>query len=109
MKRAILISDFSIGLKSRRVPMTWFLLLFLAQAGVSPQIDRGEALFTNAERGCVSCHALKGKGTAVGPDLKEISRLSPKAIAMGVRSTVTQYVEVVKLKNGQSFPAIVPK
>ena len=89
--------------------MTWFLMLFLAQAGVTPQIDRGEALFTDATRGCASCHALKGKGTAVGPDLKDISRLSPKGIAMGIRSTVTQYVEIVKLKNGDSFPAMVPK
>jgi len=89
--------------------MIWALTLFLAQAAVPTQIERGEALFHDAARGCANCHALKGKGTAVGPDLKDISRLSPKAIAMGVRSTVTQYVQVIKLKSGQSFPGMPPK
>ena len=47
--------------------MVWIALL-LAQAAVPSQTDRGEALFFDAEKGCASCHALKGKGTAVGPD-----------------------------------------
>ena len=68
------------------------------------QIERGEILFLNAEKGCGSCHALKGKGTAVGPDLSGIGRLAPAAIAMAARSTVTQYVEVLKVQ-GESFPA----
>lgn len=89
--------------------MIWAVALFLAQAAVPTQIERGEALFSDAARGCASCHSLKGKGTAIGPDLKDISRLSPKAIAMGIRSTVTQYVQVVKLKSGESFPAMPPK
>jgi mono/diheme cytochrome c family protein len=87
--------------------MVW-LLAFFMQTAAPTQIDRGEALFQDAARGCTSCHALKGKGTAVGPDLKGMSRLSPKAIAMAVHSTVTQYVQVVKLKSGESFPAMPP-
>jgi mono/diheme cytochrome c family protein len=89
--------------------MIWALTLFLAQAAVPTQIERGEALFSDAARGCAGCHALKGKGTAVGPELKDIARLSPKGIAMAIRSTVTQYVQVVKLKSGESFPAMPPK
>ncbi len=89
--------------------MTWALLLFLAQAGVPTQIERGEACFFDAAKGCGACHAMKGKGTAVGPELKDMSRLSSKAIAMAVRSTVTQYVQVVKLKSGEEFPAMPPK
>jgi mono/diheme cytochrome c family protein len=89
--------------------MIWVLTLFLAQAAAPTQVERGEALFNDAARGCANCHALKGKGTAVGPDLKDIARLSPKGIAMAVRSTVTQYVQVVKLKSGESFPAMPPK
>src|SRR5689334_11198943 len=77
--------------------MFW-ILLFLAQGAASNQLDRGEALFNDTAKGCVSCHALKGKGTAVGPDLKGVSRLSPKGIAMAVRSTVTQYVQTAKVK-----------
>jgi mono/diheme cytochrome c family protein len=89
--------------------MIWLLTLLFAQAGAPSQIDRGQALYLNAERGCASCHALKGQGTAVGPDLKGISRLTPKAISMSLRSTVTQYVQIVKLKSGESFPAMPPE
>lgn len=87
--------------------LIWVALL-MAQAAAPSQIDRGEALFMDPALGCGSCHALKGKGTAVGPDLKGIARLSPAGIAMAVRSTVTQYVQVIKLKTGESFPALPP-
>ena len=85
--------------------MIWIALL-LAQAAVPTQTERGEASFFNAEKGCATCHALKGKGTAIGPDLTMIGKLTPAAIAMAVRSTVTQYVQVVKLKSNESFPAM---
>jgi putative heme-binding domain-containing protein len=86
--------------------MYWIVLLF-AQAAAGPtQIERGEVLFTQT---CASCHALKGKGTAVGPDLTGVGKLAPAAIAMSTRSTVTQYVQVVKLKSGASFPAMTGK
>jgi mono/diheme cytochrome c family protein len=88
--------------------MFWFVLL-LAQSAVPTQIERGEALFMDAAHGCAGCHALLGKGTAVGPDLKDIARLTPPGIAMAVRSTVTQYVQVIKLKSGRSFPGMPPK
>jgi mono/diheme cytochrome c family protein len=88
--------------------MFWIVLLF-AQAAVPSQTERGEALFFDAQKGCGNCHALKGKGTAVGPDLTVMGRLAPAAIAMAARSTVTQYVQVVKLKSGGSFPAMTGK
>jgi mono/diheme cytochrome c family protein len=85
--------------------MVWIALL-LAQAAVPSQTERGEALFFDAQNGCATCHALKGKGTAVGPDLTGIGKLPAAAIAMAARSTVTQYVQVVKLKSKESFPAM---
>jgi len=88
--------------------MFWILMLF-AQAAVPSQTERGEALFFNAQQGCAACHALKGKGSAVGPDLTGLGRLGPQAIAMATRSTVTQYVQVVKLKAGDTFPAMPGK
>ena len=88
--------------------MIWIVLL-MAQAAVPSQTDRGEAIFMDGQKGCVNCHVLKGKGTVVGPDLTGIGRLAPAAIAMGVRSTATQYVQTVKLKSGESFPAMVGK
>ena len=88
--------------------MFWIVLL-MAQAAVPSQTERGEALFFDTQQGCASCHSLKGKGTAVGPDLAGIGRLAPQAIAMAARSTVTQYVQVAKLKSGESFPAMTGK
>ena len=85
--------------------MIW-VVLFFAQAAAPTQIERGEAIFQDANNGCVMCHALKGKGTAVGPDLRGIARLTPKGIAMAVHSTVTQYVQMAKLKSGVTFPAM---
>ena len=85
--------------------MFWILLMLL-QTAPTPQIGRGEALFFEDVKGCGTCHALKGRGTAVGPDLKGIGRLTPQAIAMAARSTAVQYVQNVKLKSGGSFPAM---
>lgn len=85
--------------------MIWIVLLLFAQTASSQtQTERGEALFFRAEGGCGGCHALKGKGTAVGPDLTGIGHLTPQAIAMAVHSSVTQYVELIKPKGGDSFP-----
>ena len=85
--------------------MFWILLFFL-QSAPQTQIERGEAIFTDATHGCVSCHALKGKGTAVGPDLKGAAHLTPPGIAMAIRSTVTQYVQMAKVKDGETFPSM---
>jgi mono/diheme cytochrome c family protein len=88
--------------------MFWIVLLF-AQAAAAPQVERGQALFLDPAKGCVNCHALKGKGTAVGPNLTGIGRLSPAAIATAVHSTVTQYVQKVKLSSGETFAAMPAK
>jgi mono/diheme cytochrome c family protein len=89
--------------------MFW-IVMFLAQAAAVPsQTERGQALFLDAQQGCGRCHVLKGQGTAVGPDLTGLGRLGPPAIAMAARSTMTQYVQVVKLKSGGSFPAMTVK
>ncbi len=84
----------------------WWIVLCLLQASATPQIERGETLYFDADKGCGTCHAMKGRGSAVGPDLRTIGRLSPAAIAMGARSTSLQYVQNVKLKSGQEFAAM---
>jgi mono/diheme cytochrome c family protein len=87
--------------------MVWVLLLLAQSASAQQeQIDRGQALYRDEKAGCIACHALKGEGKPIGPDLKGIARLSPQAIAMAVRSTATQYVQIVKLKSGEQFPAM---
>jgi len=85
--------------------MFWIVLM-LTQATVTPQIDRGEALFFGTANGCSSCHLLKGRGTAVGPDLRGIGRLTPAAIVMAVHSTAAQFVQDVRLKSKETFPAM---
>jgi len=76
--------------------------------GPSDQAVRGQAIFLdpNAVVQCGSCHSLAGKGKAVGPDLSRLARLSPPAIAMGIRATLTEYVQTVKLKAGGEFPGM---
>lgn len=85
--------------------MFWVILLW-AQSAAQQQVQRGEVLFVDNSRGCATCHALKGHGTAVGPDLTVIGRLTPAAIVTAVRSSMTQYVQQVKLKSGASFPGM---
>ncbi|MBZ5578365.1 MAG: c-type cytochrome [Acidobacteriia bacterium] len=85
--------------------MIWVVLLW-AQSAAQQQVQRGETLFLEASRGCTNCHALKGHGTAVGPDLSVMGRLSPQAIVTAIRSSATQYVQNVKLKSGESFPGM---
>ena len=86
--------------------MIWLSLLLLLQAAApTPQIDRGQTLFF-AEKGCGGCHALKGRGTAVGPDLKVLGKVGVRALVTAIRATRTEYVEIIKLKEGEAFPAM---
>src|SRR6266436_4811091 len=64
---------------------------------------RGRDLFFAANR-CGSCHALGGRGTAVGPD---VSKVPPEQFAAAMRGTASRRVRTMKLKDGESFPAIV--
>jgi mono/diheme cytochrome c family protein len=75
------------------------------------QPKRGCELFFKAPTGepCGSCHLMGGRGTAVGPDLKAIARLSPAGLVTAIRSTRTQYAVNVKTKTGESFPAMKVK
>lgn len=89
-----------------RTPAMFWVVLLWAQSAAQQQVQRGQALFLENSRGCATCHSLKGNGTAVGPDLSVIGRLSPQAIVTAVRSSATQYVQDVKLKSGESFPGM---
>ena len=92
----------------------FLVFLFLAQSAaaqsaVPAQIQRGEALFFEPAAGCGNCHALKGRGTAIGPDLKGVARLSPRpGSPWRSRSTATQYVQIMKVKSAGTFPAMPP-
>jgi hypothetical protein len=86
--------------------MIWLsLLLFFQAAAPTPQIDRGQTLFF-AEKGCGTCHALKGRGTAVGPDLRMLGKIGVRPLVTAIKASRTQYVETIKLKEGDAFPGI---
>jgi len=78
------------------------------EANPPTQAARGQTLFfdENVAMHCGSCHSLAGKGTAVGPDLTRLARLSPQAIVVALRSTLTAHVQAIKLKSGGEFPAM---
>ena len=60
--------------------MLWVFLLF-AQSAVDQQVQRGQALFLDASHGCATCHALKGRGTAVGTGFVENAGAQVTALA----------------------------
>jgi cytochrome c2 len=72
------------------------------------QAARGQAIFfdENVAAHCGSCHSLEGKGTAVGPDISRLARLSPRGIVTAIRATLTEYVQTVKLTAGSEFPGM---
>ncbi len=73
-----------------------------------PQAARGFELFTKTAKPtpCITCHGIGGKGGAVAPDLKMWARLSPRAAAMAITSTVTEKVILVQPKTGAEFSAM---
>lgn len=95
--------------------MIWLIVLILsstAAAQTAPeQATRGEALFFDSSKGqsCGTCHAIAGRGTAVGPDLKGIARTHPRALVMAIHTTRTQYVQEVTPKGADAFPAMKVK
>ena len=82
--------------------------LLPAQSTADPpeQAVRGASTFLQS---CGTCHSLEGKGTAVGPDLTRIARVPPRGFLVAIKSTVTQYVALVKPKDGDAFPGIQPE
>lgn len=72
------------------------------------QAKRGYALFFSETAGtrCATCHALAGRGNAIGPDLTRLARLNPRGIVVAILASRTQYAQSVKLKSGATFPAM---
>jgi mono/diheme cytochrome c family protein len=75
----------------------------------SAQELRGAALFFDATRDayCGACHALDGRGTAVGPDLTTAAKKTPRDIAAAMRKRPPEHVVTAHMKDGDSFPALV--
>ena len=64
---------------------------------------RGHELFFDPVReNCGVCHAVGGRGIAVGPDLAG----KPDAALGDIQATRSRHVLIVTLKNGEEFPAL---
>ena len=76
------------------------------QAGVEipKQAKRGMDLFS--EKRCSTCHKLGAEGTAIGPDLSDVARVSPRGITIMIVATRTEFVKSVRLKSLQQIPAM---
>jgi mono/diheme cytochrome c family protein len=73
-----------------------------------PEIKRGRDLFFDATRGtrCGTCHAVGGMGNAVGPNLARLTAAQAKAVGDAIRASQPRTVRTVRLRKGESFPAI---
>lgn len=85
-------------------------LVLSAQEKVPPtaQTKRGHDLFLKSPKGtpCATCHSMAGVGTAVGPDLKNLTALAtPRGMVAAMQMQMTENVQLVKTKDA-SFPGI---
>ena len=72
-----------------------------------PQARAGQDLFFDATKGttrCSTCHAMGGRGIAIGPNLEKSSE-SDLSIPR-IRSTGSHHVLTARLQDGESFPAL---
>jgi mono/diheme cytochrome c family protein len=69
-----------------------------------PAVERGRELFFDAVRGtrCSTCHALEGRGIAIGPNLGVLARAS----AAGIRKAAAPNVRSADIA-GDRFPALL--
>jgi mono/diheme cytochrome c family protein len=75
----------------------------LASFNGPPLAARGHGLFFDpARENCGVCHAIGGRGIAIGPDLKS----QPDLVKL-VRSTQSRHVLTAKLGSGEEFPALL--
>lgn len=91
--------------------LSYILILSTAAFAADPpeQAKRGKELFglkSAAGYACTTCHQLEDQGTAVGPDLKTMGRLHPRAVVMGIVATRTQYVQELKPAKSGTIPVI---
>ena len=93
----------------RRIAMAAGLASALLAAEMPEQAKRGSGLFfEGGSKGlpCATCHQLDGKGTAAGPDLKNIAVVGPRAIVTAILATRTAYVQEVEVRTGKKHTVI---
>jgi len=73
-----------------------------------PQAGRGRALFFDPARAnCGVCHAVGGRGIAIGPELTSLPMKSQAELASAMNATASRHVLTAKLQTGEQFPALL--
>jgi mono/diheme cytochrome c family protein len=73
-----------------------------------PQAARGHALFFDPPRNnCAVCHAVGGRGIAIGPDLTALPAKTPAELTVQIHATHSRHVLTAKLATGEEFPALL--
>jgi len=73
-----------------------------------PQAARGHALFFDPTRNnCAVCHAVGGRGIAVGPELTALPAKTTGELSSQIHATHSRHVLTAKLATGEEFPALL--
>ncbi|OYW07859.1 MAG: hypothetical protein B7X34_10045 [Acidobacteriia bacterium 12-62-4] len=99
---------------------TWSLVAFIhaltGPASTNPvpgDATAGKAIYWGAKAGCSNCHAIRGQGGSMGPDLSNIGGSRPLAV---IREAIVEPAKdlyylgneaaTVELKNGQTLQGV---
>jgi len=98
-------------LLSRFLALPASFLFTAAAQDIPVQAARGQVLFFETAKpiACGTCHSLAAKGTEIGPDVARWAKINPRAVAMVVKSTITENVIVVKAGKDPEFPSMKGK
>lgn len=73
-----------------------------------PQAGRGHTLFFDPPRNhCGACHAVGGRGIAIGPDLTTLPAKDAAELTSQIHATRSRHVLTAKLATGEEFPALL--
>ncbi|MBM3783033.1 MAG: c-type cytochrome [Acidobacteria bacterium] len=112
----------SAGMPPTQLPddQTWNLVAFLhaltGPASTNPvpgDAAAGKAIYSGAKAGCANCHAIRGQGGHLGPDLSNIGGSRPLAV---IREAIVEPAKdlyylgneaaTVTLKNGKTLKGV---